>query len=489
MRLIYDDSYILHGRYKDGSFTDNRPYSATMDSITAADPRLLTKVCKENFTTSEIIFNMINSDEFRIVVEDLEIIISDKNRIQFDTDDYTSFDNLTFDKPMYAKFERLLGEGWVTIKSVKIKCKSEFTFLLKYSKENIQCNGLDLSNLDKITEYKIILNEFLPNQVLAFAKKIDKSKKITLELTLDMHPGEDASGVPNVIDQFKEIYQKSTNFKFNFFLGFSIDVEYCSFKSIDSFKKNYDIIMKYKENHPKANIEIRNILLRFNIGMSSSSKVSSYLDYTSSVLNTKLIKNMIILDEMRNAFEVDLTSIKKFKDLETALFNSRIHVNYKTLGDLRDLKKLKSLVFTSTKLDYGWMSEYLPSSLETLTWIQPKFPSVSKLKIPPNFKKIELHANGTNRFDFDKIDFENANGLERIILLPFYKKLSGSKAGEIIIEGMETLPESVKYVLVEGKNLEQQFLPLEKLKITGVDVSGIYSNVGSDNKYLCLNVL
>ena len=480
---------ILLGRYKDGSFTDNIQYSDTMDSITTNDPVLLSKVCKENFTISEIIFNIINSDKFRVKVEDLEIIISAKNRIQFDTDLSTSFDNLTFDKPMYDIFEKLLSDGWVTIKSVKIKCESEFSFLLKYSKENIQCNGLDLGNPEYITEYKIILNEFPPNQALAFARKINKSKKITVELTLDMQPEEDASGVPHVIDQFKEIYLKSNKFKFNFFLGFSIDVEYCSFESIDGFKRNYDIIMKYKENNPRANIEIRQILLRFNIGMAGSNEVSSYLDYTNSIINNKLIKHMIVRDEMRNAFEVDLTSITKFKYLETVLFNSRVHVNHETLGDLRDLKKLRSVVFTSTKLDYGWMSEYLPSSLETLTWIQPNFPSVSKLIIPPNIKKIELHANGTNRFNFDKIDFEDANGLERIVLLPFYKKISGSKAGEIIIEGIKRLPESVKYLLVEGKNLEQQFCPLEKLKITGVDLSGVYSNVGSGNKYLCLTAL
>ena len=460
-----------------------------MNSITTKDPVLLSKVCRESFSISEIIFNMIHSDNFRVKLENLEIIISDENRIRFDADSLTSLDNLTFDKPMYAKFEKLLSDGWITIKSVKICCDSEFTFLLKYSNENIEYNRFNSSNPDKITEYKLFLNRYLPYQVCELTRKINKSKKITLTFTAIVNPGDDTSGTAIIIEQLKEAYLKFDNFKLNICLGFSIDVDHSSLKSIDENEQTYDIIMNCKERRPRANIDVVQITLTVNLGMASSSKVKSYLDYTSSTLNTKLVKSMIIRDEMPNFFEVDLTAIKRFENLESILFYSRVCFNYKTLGDLRDLKKLKKLVFSSAKVDYDWMSNYLPSSIETLNLIQSNFSSSSILKVPSNLKNFELHANGTNRFNFHKINFENAKGLEKIVLSLMYKQRDGSKAGEIVIEGMKKLPESVKYLLVEGDNLEQQFLPLEKLKITGVDVSGVYSNVGSKNKYLSLTIL
>ena len=460
-----------------------------MDSITAADPRLLTKVCKENFTTSEIIFNMINSDEFRIVVEDLEIIISDKNRIQFDTDDYTSFDNLTFDKPMYAKFEKLLSDGWVTIKSVKICCDSEFTFLFKYSEENIQFNRFDTNNLNEITEYIFELDELLPNQICAFSRKLNKSKKITVNLTINFEVDDDGITLPRIFDEFKEIYLKFVNFKLNLFLGFAVDTDHDSIKSFDSFKKNYDIIMKYKENRPKANLNVSNIVLQFNLGMTSARKLNSFLDYAGSILNIKLIQHLIILDDFPNPSEVDITAIKKFKYLEELMLNSLIYVSYKTLGDLREMKNLKKISFTSAKLDYEWMSNYLPSSVETVTLIETSFPVISKYKVPPNLKVFELHVSDKNKFNFDRIIFDNASGLEKIFLLPLCRHPTTSKKDELIIEGMEKLPESVKYLLVEGKNMKKQFYPLEQLKITGVDVSGVYSNVGKKNKYLSLTAL
>ena len=460
-----------------------------MDSITAADPRLLTKVCRENFSISEIIFNMINSDEFRIVVEDLEIIISDKNRIQFDTDDYTSFDNITFEKPMYSKFEKLLSDGWVTIKSVKICCDSEFTFLLNYSKENIQYNRFDPNNANKITEYIFELDEFLPNQISAFCRKLNKSKKITVNLTINFEVGEEVTGLSVMLDEFKEVYQKFNNFKLNIWLGFTVETDYNSIKCFDSFKKNYDIIMKLRENRPKANLNVSHIVLTFYLGMTSAHKVNSYLEYASSILNIKIIKHIIIFDNFPNAYEVNLTAIKNFKYLKSFMLNSFIYVNYKTLGDLRELKELKRISFTSAELDYDWMSKYLPSSIETLTLIKTRYPAISKLKLPPNLKVLELHVNDTNKFNFNKIDFNNASGLEKIFLLPTCRESLKTKTDELVIERMEKLPESVKYVLFEGKNMENRFYPIEKLKITGVDVSGIYSNVGKKNKYLSLTAL
>ena len=89
-----------------------------MELIKLKDPETLARACKENFTISEIIFNMIHSDTFRVKFEDLEIRVVSDRALLFKDDTYTPYDILNFSGSMYEKFEKLLSECWITVKEV-----------------------------------------------------------------------------------------------------------------------------------------------------------------------------------------------------------------------------------------------------------------------------------------------------------------------------------------------------------------------------------
>ena len=99
-------------------------------------------------------------------------------------------------------------------------------------------------------------------------------------------------------------------------------------------------------------------------------------------------------------------------------------------------------------------------------------------------KVLKLEVHDKTSFDFSRFNFENARDLTNIYLyVDAELSYVGSKKN-ISIHGIKKLPGCIRVLTVEDESEGKILKPLGQLKFVGVDMSGIYTNVGVKNKFL-----
>lgn len=459
-----------------------------MESIKTRDPALLSKVCRENFTISEIILTMINSDTFRVKLEDLDVIVSDVDRLQFDSYDGVSFDNFKVDESMHQKLEILIRDGWITLKTYKVcavsKLSSRFLMWCDY---NIQSNVLNLCYSDMITEYYFDSEYFLPFMLAEFLRQVNnKHCKVTIKIILPQNRDSDVLDILKFFEEFKDVFTKFRSFHFVIDIVFGINTDFTS--CIDRLNTNIDLFKKYANTHPGMSCEIGEVYLKFFLGKKHPYNMNAIIDHICSTFDIKLITSLMFTG-VCNKGEIDLTSIKKLAYVKSIFFSSYINIDFENLGDLRDMTSLKEMHFSHPKVHFEWLSKYLPPSMETIKFTQFDdwlYGDYSVFYVPPNIKCIKYQNEGEALFEFERFDFRNADNLTKICLSPHSEVNSFTKIHEITITGMKKLPESVRYFVVDSNNPTNLLCPLDKVRIKGIDLSGVYTNIGVKDEHLCV---
>lgn len=464
-----------------------------MELIKLKDPETLAKACKENFTISEIIFNMIHSDTFRVKFEDLEIRVVSDRALLFRDDTYTPYDILNFSGSMYEKFEKLLSECWITVKEVKIdvdpeqKFNSNFSFLYDYCPRNIRSDDLQLKNTNKINEFKFNSELHKPSVIKKFLTKVNNSSRINIRMMTFSDAQSSTNHMLNYFDEFKVFFTKFNGFNFEIKWAFTIMTD--NDNDVAKLKSQYDALMRYKDKNPSISFDDFEIMLNIQIGCCFPCKLDYQIDRLCSLLDIKLITH-VILASMAFVFDIDYSCLKKFKYLEIFVLGAPLELNYRTLGDWRNMKYLKSLNFLSPGVDYKWLSDYIPSTVEIINITQhdETTSNNSKFIIPPNLKLMKLEVQDKTIFDFSRFKFENARDLTNIFLYVESEfGLGGNKIGKINsikIQGVRKFPDCVKVLTVEDGTGLNLMKPQKGLEVSGVDLSGIYTNFGKANKYL-----
>ena len=459
-----------------------------MELIKSQDPETLARVCKENFTISEIIFNMIHSDTFRVKLENLEIRIISDNSLLFRNDTYTPYDILNFYGSMYENFEKLLSECWITIKHIRINGDSNFSFLFDYCLKNIQCDNLETRNTDKINEFEFDSDLAKPSEIKKFLKKVNKSSRINIRMMTFSDAQSSTNHMLNYFDEFKVFFTKFNGFNFEIKWAFTIMTD--NDNDVAKLKSQYDALMRYKDKNPSISFDDFEIMLNIQIGCRFPCRLDYQIDRLCSLLDIKLITH-VILASMAFVFDIDYSCLKKFKYLEIFVLGAPLELNYRTLGDWRNMKYLKSLNFLSPGVDYKWLSDYIPSTVEIINITQHDESTSnnnSKFIIPPNLKLMKLEVQDKTIFDFSRFKFENARDLTNIFLYVESEfGLGGNQIGKINsikIQGVRKFPDCVKILTVEDGTGLNLMKPQKGLEVSGVDLSGIYTNFGKTNKYL-----
>ena len=344
-----------------------------MELIKLKDPETLAKACKENFTISEIIFNMIHSDTFRVKFEDLEIRVVSDRALLFRDDTYTPYDILNFSGSMYEKFEKLLSECWITVKEVKIdvdpeqKFNSNFSFLYDYCPRNIRSDDLQLKNTNKINEFKFNSEVHKPSVIKKFLTKVNNSSRINIRVMAFSDGKSTSTYFLNYFDEYKAFFKKFDGFNFELNWAFSIltdnDGDVLKLKSI------YDALMRYKDKNPSVSFDNFELILNVQLGSRFPCRLDYQIDKLCSVFDIKLIKHFV-LSRRAIIHNVDFSSVKKLKYLEIFVIDAKLDINYRTLGDWKDMKYLKTVNFLSSDIDYRWLSDYLPPTIEKISIIQ-----------------------------------------------------------------------------------------------------------------------
>ena len=454
-----------------------------MESITTKDPVLLSKVCRENFTISEIILTMLNSDTFRVKLEDLEITVLSDKKLLFREDHYTRYDVLKFFDPMYENFEKLLSECWITIKQVKVYGGTKFTFLYDYCLKNIQCNNLQLKNTDKVNIFDFDANAFKPSEIKDFLKKANKSSKVNIRTVEYLYFESKPSEILNYFNEFKPFFKKFDSFNFELKWTFTIftDNEF----DVLLLKKFYDARIKYKNDNPDVSFDDSDLILGLHLGYLGPSRINYQVDQLCSIFDIKHIKHLAI-GSLAGRVDVDFNAVRKIKYIEDFIVGTNLKINYKNLGDWRDMKHLKILQLMSPGIDYTWLNDYLPPTVEKINITQFDEPSNNtKFTIPPNLKILRLGVSNTNFFDFKRFNFEKAKDLTNIHLYVNNAEFSyGGSMDYIDIGGVRKFPECVRVLTVEDESEKNFIRPPKELQIFGVSISGIYTNIGTMDKFL-----
>ena len=448
--------------------------------------RISTKVCHKNFTISELVLNMINNDNFRVELFNLELKVIDKDYLSFD-EDVISLDILKFsDDNMIKKFKELVIDGWIRIRLFIFKEPSAFDFLIKYS-ERHYCVCDEKFHLGKEVKEYVFNTESSPVNTclhaLQFFDVFEVSKKVKVQVK-GMNVEKAVEFLHKVMMNVYDSYQK---FFFNFEMIQTLELvdDHC----VDKMEIDYRTFENYLETH-KFNVENFEIEIRMVLigGEYNTLNVLPRKILDKDIKNIKKLSLFSHSDEKCN-FKFDC--IKDFEYLETLDIKCVIDMNHSSVGSLKNMKYLKEINFAYANVDYSWMSEYLPKNIERIKIFQNDEYQKSKsvFKVPSSLKMLEIEIDDNGKgYQFDRFDFTNAVSLSHIHLSNFLfdDYVFNPHKFFIRIEGLKEVPKSLRYLIFydDYRNLIREFR--EPIRIAGIDMNGIYSNINKYDNDLCL---
>ena len=448
--------------------------------------RLIPQVCRKNFTISELVLTMIKNDNFRIQLFNLEIDATnttEPDSLSFNNDE-TSLDILNFSNyQMINEFERLITDGWISIKSLISTNISRFKFLLKYSKRCYCYNG-SIYYSAEIFEYVVDLNLLRMNVCLNDLQCLDycvKSKKVIVKMNMMV---EDAlKYLVNMIIMRRPFKQYQSD------LNVVHGLDLADKNSVD------DMVIKYKEFQDFLKIyEITVTSFKIVLYLHLNGSVYDSFDCLKKIISiddyAKKIKKIILYESSGKRCYFKFDCIKKFKYLEILDIECLINVDYKVLGSLKSMEYLKEIYFKYANADYLWMNQCLPDCIERIKIFQTDdhqyFNSI--FNVPLSLKILEIEMiKDRKEFQFDRFDFTNAVNLSHIHLtIPIYEDYFSNAAPNVIkIQGLKEVPNNLKYLIYNDYNFDERIYQ-RNLTFSGIEMDGIYSNINNYDNDLTL---
>ena len=449
--------------------------------------RLISKVCRKNFTISELILTMINNDNFRVQLFNLVTFAVDTSNKDFLTfnENGTSLDILKLcDDKMIKKFEKLIIDGWISIKFFISSKLSLFEFLCKYS-ERCYFMGEDIHSSTEIIEYFFdpkkstvgVINPLKPLDGCVMSKNIKIKMNMKVEKAVEC--------LEAMLEKEKSLKQ----YKFDFGLLYTLEIN--EKECVDEMISKFEMFDDFLKTH-RIKVHDFKIDLTVVLDEGVSNQIAFFLKISSNDYYVKKIKSITFMRGSLTGCHILLISIKYFKYLETICIYKVTYVDYVSLGSLKSMKYLKQLIFLYSNVSHSWMNESLPDCIERLHIFQSEDYHYTQpvLKIPSSLKILEIKiAENLKEYEFGKFDFTNAFSLRRIHLIDNVSPLD-----EIIIKGLKEVPENLKYLTDSNDNFRFNFIFKKSRvikKISGIDMKGIYSNINrandDDNSWLVRN--
>ena len=376
---------------------------------------------------------------------------------------------------MINKFEKLIIDGWVSIKSFET-CKTPlFEFLNKYS-ERCYCICGGIYGSTKIIEYaydpKISSKgDVCSNPLLCFNGCVIL-KKIKVSMHMKIYQ------VVICLETMIELEKSLKQYEFDFTIKFTlaIDDEECVDNMILAFERFEDFLETHEIKVNDLEIDLK-VDLAFNV----VNRFDVLTKIISSDYYVKKIKAISLYNPFFLKCNFRFMSISNLKYLETIIIENVKCVDYLSLGSLKSMKCLKEIVFADSNIDYSWMNEFLPDCIEEIRIGRTEDFQCRKsmFKIPSSLKifQFEIDKN-RNEYDFSRFDFTNAFNLSHCILNNNYS----FKQDEIIIKGLKEVPKNLKCIIFYDDFNTTIRESRERIKISGIEKKGIYSNINrTDN--------
>ena len=427
---------------------------------------LISKVCRKNFTISELILTMINNDNFRVQLFNLEIEIVDDYVLHFNKD-ITLLDNIAFyDYTLIEKFEKLITDGWISIELLISYKTSLFEFLFKYAERRYFICGD--KHGEKIFEYVLNPNIFCTDLCSDSLQCFDdhfflKNTTVKISMLADM-----------ALDYLENMIQTKVSLKnYRFDIEIIYNLDFMDPECVDNMLNLFTIM----DNLIKANeIKVDNFVIDLIIIPAVAGHITCdpLIELISNDYYVKKIKKISLSNCVFIRRSFTFNSIKHFKYLEK-LDLKRVNVDYFSMGSLKSMKNLKQINFSESTVDCIWINKCLPDCIEKLEVFQTHNDPYTKFifKIPASLKILKIHIeDGGNEFQFDRFDFTNAVNLEHI-RLSLFRIVLVSDLYKVRINALKGTPINLKYLIYE--NFYGPFS--NQAAISGITMDGIYSNL------------
>ncbi|GMM47555.1 hypothetical protein DAPK24_041530 [Pichia kluyveri] len=302
---------------------------------------------------------MINNDNFRVQLFNLETYAKDK----FNRDFLTFSENGTssvilklHENKMVENFEKLIFDGWISIKLFISSKLSLFEFLCKYSE---RCYFISeyIHGSTRIVEYFFdpkksnmgVINALKPLDGCVMSKNI--------KIKMDMEVEEALKCLETMLgrDESLEHYQ------FDFYLGYFLEMD--DSECVDKMVLKFEMLEDFLKTH-KIRVNDFKIDWEVVLGGGESSQIDSLERITFNDYYVKRIKSILFMSSsFIRCHAIMMFTIKCLKYLETVCIHHIKYVDCVCLGSLKDMKYLKHLIFMECSVDHLWMNEFLPDCI------------------------------------------------------------------------------------------------------------------------------
>lgn len=452
-----------------------------------------TKLCNKQFTSAELFRFVLNCPEYASYVyfKDHEVLINDKG-IRFETGSF-AMDSITFSELSDIELRNLidlLNNNLISFKDAEIDSfiSDDISFIQVYPDfllelgDPIQSNLISLYNkigsfrmkhfdygIDDILEI-IEDPEFLSPWNYLFEISIEHPyvypslKKVINELN-------ERDGNGNLIcpKVFKEV-----NFNITFYIN-TINSSWTTL--LTNFKEFQTFFIDNNYSIDDLNVKLTMLIQEYDFSGEQSTRLIE-------LIGPSFIHHLKLASLDSAFYDQDLTCIKECTNLVSLDVILDLCCNLSTLGDLSTLTKLKTISFTCDNVDYYWLSNYLPKSVEQVQIFHSSFRTMNtrSFVVPAHIKLLVIESDDDETIlNLKLLDFQKAHSLEKLVI---YNRFNLNQTVQLY--GITKLPSMLK--VLAFANVEYRFFddfsnpPLTASEFL-VDCSvydqllGIYSNI------------
>ena len=422
---------------------------------------LISKVCRKNFTFSELILTMINNDNFRVQLFNLQVDLIGSDSLSFNKNE-TLLDSLLFDDDkMIEKLEKLIIDGWITIKLFISSDTKKFGVLFKYSE-----------TVEYVCNPKIVGIDQCSTK-LQYSFNYPISITINVKMSMEFEPA--LEYLETLVKRGKPLKKYEFDFK-------SIHkINIANPKCVDNMLMKYEKFQNFLKTHK---IKVNNFEVELTIIFTGAIKVDILKKLFSSVYFFKKIKKVILYNDTVGQYYFESDFIREFEYLEILDIQSLNYFHCGILGSLKSMKYLKRVTFSYADVDHSWLNKCLPDCIESIRILQAYHHSISHIlfKVPTSLKilEIEIRQSYRKKAKFAEFDFTNAVNLSRIYLINHSSqdRTLGLYENVASVEGLKKVPKSLRYLIHVDHNLNRR---VYNMNLMGIDMTGIYSNINIRN--------